>query len=61
MSQKRLMEEMDAEDLWDWIAYEITLDPDTKTRMLEEIDNENLSDAEKEAKAIKDMFMRIAG
>lgn len=53
------MEEVDADELLDWVAFEMTQDAELKNNLLEQISQENFTDAEKEGLAIKKLLMGL--
>jgi len=59
MSRAQLMEEVDADELLDWVAFEMTQDAELKNNLLEQISQENFTDAEKEGLAIKKLLMGL--
>lgn len=56
-----IMRDMDANELVNWMAYEMTCDTKTRERLEKEISLENsrMMDDEQRAQAIKDMFKII--
>lgn len=57
------MRDMDANELVNWMAYEMTCDTKTREKLEKEIalENSKLLDDDERAQAIKDMFRIIGG
>lgn len=62
MSRKRLMQEMDAKEVFNWMAFEMSIEPEMYKKLKAEISKENskkMTD-EQRAQAIKNMFNSIS-
>lgn len=63
MSRSKLMKEMDAKEVFKWMAYEMSVDPDKRKNYIIEIQEEKakfMTDEER-AQILKDMINRANG
>ena len=61
MTRAEIVQKVGAEEMVDWMAFQMTLDPDTKKKLQKEIDLEtqNVIDEEERAKQMRSLFMSL--